>query len=129
MGGKVRFFLKIKLLGLGGGAGLEDFHVSVVFGVDLAQPPELVVEFEVGGGYDLEDGVAIVFEVELVLIGLVDGHGVGKSFSGEIALVLLACGKSRYEDALPVLQVFCFFSLRHDRYVKLNIIYQYYLSK
>lgn len=82
MGVKVRFFLEIELLGLGGGAGLKDFHVGVVFGVDLAQSPKLVIEFEVGGGYDLEDGVAIVFEVEFVFVGLVDGHGVGKSFGG-----------------------------------------------
>lgn len=43
---------------------------------------ELVVEFKIAGWEDLEDGVAIVLEVEEIVVGLILGLDVSEALGG-----------------------------------------------
>jgi len=88
-------------------------HVGIVLIVYLSEPSQLVVELEVGSWDYFEEGISIVFEVELILVGLVDGHGVCKSLSGEVSLILLSRGEPTDEDSLSVRKIISLLSFGH----------------
>lgn len=120
MGGKVLLDVEVELLLLGLGAVAEDADVGALLELALVLDEgllEFVGEFEVAGGEDLEDGVAVVLEVEDVVVGLVLGLDVGEALRGEEALVLAVSLEALDQDALPEFQVGVVFLLRHARYV------------
>ena len=42
----------------------------------------------------MEDGVSVVFEVEVIFVCFVDGHGVCETFGSEETLILSTSGES-----------------------------------
>lgn len=73
------FDVEVELLLLCLGSALK-FLADVLAEVGLE---ELVVDLEVAGGNDLEDGVSVVLEEEDVLVGLVLDVDVGVALDGE----------------------------------------------
>lgn len=95
--------LELGLFGLG--SGFEDFDIGGLLIIIFEYFSELVVDLEIAGGDDLEDGITIVFEVEDFIEGLVFGLWVSEAFSGEEAETLTKCFKALNEDSLAVLEV------------------------
>ena len=120
----VLFDLQIELFFFGLGPSLEDADVGSLLVADLKLLSQLIVDLKVGGWDDLEDGVAVVLEVEQVLVGFILGCGVCETFGCQEADVA-AFGfrlEAPQQYALPVAQVVVLLIFRHG-YVYLNINY------
>ena len=90
---------------LGLGPGFEDFNIGGLFVVVLLYFAEFVIDFEVASRDDLENGVAVVFEIEDVFECLVLGLGVCESFCCQ-ETESISCGfVSPHQDTLSVLKV------------------------
>lgn len=113
----------IELFFFGDGPCLQDLDVGSLLRRDVEDFAEFIVDFEVGGRDDGEDGVAIVFEIELVAVCLVLGSGVGETFGSEVADIILGILKALNEDSLPVSQKRIGLTLGHLDMLRFNIIY------
>lgn len=60
---------------------LEYLDVGRLLIIDLQFLSKFIIDFEIGCWDDLEDGVAIVLEIEEVFICLVLGSSISESFS------------------------------------------------
>lgn len=127
MWGKLLFDLEVKLLFLWFCPRLEDADIGRLLTTDLQLLSELVVDFEIGGGDDLEDGVAVVLEIEQIFVGLVFGSSICEALSSQetdiAALVLWF--ETTQENPLTVTQEVVLLVFWHG-YVYLNIIYNHF---
>ena len=86
---------------------LEDAYVGSV-GHSLVLDKRLlqfVVEFEVAGGEDLEDGVAVVLEVEQVVVGFILSLDICEALCSEEALIQSICLEPLDQHSLSESQV------------------------
>ena len=109
----VRCDLEFKLHLLGFGPGLKNLYIGGLLTIIFEYLSQLVIDFEVACGDDLEDGVTIVFEIENVIDSLVFSLGVGKTLGGEVAQSKAVSLKSLDKDALPILERGLALVLRH----------------
>jgi hypothetical protein len=79
----VLFDLQVELFLFGFGPRLEDADVGSLLVADLELLSQLVVDLKIGSWNDLEDGVAVILEIEQVLVGLVLGRGVCKALGSQ----------------------------------------------
>ena len=81
---------------------LQDLVICILFAAYLLQLSQLVVYLEVGSGYYLKDGIAVVLEVEDIFECLVLGCGVCKAFGGKEPRVFLTASEALNDDPLTI---------------------------
>ncbi len=80
--------------------------------VALAQFVDLIVDFKVAGGNDLEEGIPVVLKEQDILIGLILGDYVGVAFSRQESCRLFG-SEALDEDPLSKFQMSIELVLRH----------------
>ena len=108
---RLNFEFELSLLWFG--PGLQNLDIGGLLVVVFEYFSELIVDFEIASGDDLEDGITIVFEVEDFIEGFVFGLGVSKTFGSEKAETLSKWFKALNENSLSVLEISLALLLRH----------------
>ena len=108
---RLNFEFELGLLGFG--PGLENLYIWCLLIVVFEYFSELIVDFEIAGRDDLEDGITIVFEVKNFIIGFVFGLRVSKTFGSEEATTISRWFKALDENSLTVLEISLALLLRH----------------
>jgi hypothetical protein len=108
---RLNFELELGLLGFG--PGLENLDIWCLLIVVFEYFSELIVDFEIAGRDNLEDGITIVFEVKNFIEGFVFSLRVSKTFGSKEATTISRWFKALDEDSLTVLEISLALLLRH----------------